>query len=194
MALAIGLVAGRPVTDQNGNILVDAGQRVTREMAERVRAAGRLPSLVASVLLGLVQDVAERLQILRSETPQGKEETALGTVEAYAEARQWVGRVAMIDVTDVRGNIVIPSGTRLTEAHIRLAREHRLLDALKQSASLPQPEELVPAIRNGTAVTRSQPSDTNLQAPSSRARLPLIDLPVRSAEDNADPAAEEPSR
>lgn len=182
MALVIGSVAGLTVSDANGATLVEAGQTITREMAEQARAEGRLSALVKAVAAAGVQDLRERLDSLRRQTPEGQEEARLDSVDDYAEARRYVGRVAVCDITDIRGRVVIPVGTRITEQHVRLAREHGLLRALIHSASLVQPV-------HSPAPASAPPSDGDDRTsdatpdPSARVRLPLLDMPEATRPD-----------
>jgi len=174
-ALVVGQVAGKTVLDDEGCPIVEAGMRITPDMTERARLVGRLHALVGAVATANVQDLRERLDQARQNTAAGQEETALDCVEDYAEARQCVGRVAVTDVTDVRGAVVIRGGTRLDEGHIRAAREARLLRALIVSASMPQPEpaEPSPSTPAHPEADASPPPD-----PSRRPRLPLVDMPA----------------
>lgn len=172
MAFVIGQVAGRTVRDADGVVIVDAGQTISKEIAEHARAVGRLGALVGAVAAAGVQDVRERWEELRRRTPEGQEEQQLDSVEDYAEARRMVGRVTGCDVSDVRGHVVIPRGTRVTEEHVRLARELRLLRALIYSASLPQPVE-----SRDDAVERRSSADDPIPDISKRPRLPLVEMP-----------------
>jgi len=179
IAFAIGKTAGRAVTDDAGNVIVDAGFKITPEMAERARQSGKLQALVASVANAGLQDLQEKLDQVRQATPEGQEDAALDSIADYAEARRYVGRTTGVDVTDVRGNVVIPAGTCLTEADVRRARQHGLLQALVHSVQL-----------SAAAPKETPEPDVKAEAeeplpdPAGRARLPLVDMPHR--EDGTD--------
>lgn len=187
IALVVGQVAGRTVMDDEGAVLVEAGQIITTEIAERARAAGRLGALVACVAAAGMQDLRERIETLRAQTPEGQEELALESVDLYAEARQYVGRVTGTDVTDVRGNVVIAAGTRLREEHVRLARERRLLGALIASASVAQREALeVPGPKAPPEERDAAHEET--APPVERRRLPLLDPSVHDSTEPKTPS------
>jgi hypothetical protein len=173
-ALVIGQVAGKAVLDEDGKPIVEAGLRITPQMAERARRCGRLHALVGAVAAAGAQDLRERLDDARRATAEGREQTALDSVEDYAAAREYVGHVAVADVTDVRGAVVIRAGTRLDESHIRAAREARLLRALIASASMPQPTsaDASPDVSTTRNAEVEPPRD-----PTKRARLPVVDMP-----------------
>jgi len=189
IALIVGQVAGRTVRDSEGGVLVEAGQTITAEIAERARAAGRLGALVACVAAAGIQDLQERLDALRAETPEGKEQLALESVDLYAEARHYIGRDTGTDVTDVRGNVVIPAGTRLREEHVRLARERRLLNALIESASVAW-QGTHETSGPGTPEEGPSRAMEDEPLPVGRRRLPLLDP---SAPEGADGAKTPPS-
>jgi len=171
IALIMGKTAGRTVEDGTGGVVVEAGHAVDRDVVERALKSGRLGALVAAVATAQVQDIQERASQLRASSDDGREQGSLDTVEEYVRARSYVGRVAVVDVTDVRGAVVIPAGTRLTEDHVRQARSANLLGALVFSASQPQPAE-----STGSA-GKEQPqvaAETDVVSPPRR-RLPLLD-------------------
>lgn len=172
MALVLGQVAGKTVRGPAGKVLVEAGHRITEETAEEARRVGRLHALVSSVAAAGVQDLQERLEQIRRGTAEGREDAALNAVDDYVEARRCVGRVAVVDITDIRGNVVIEAGTRVREEHVLRARDHGLLRALVHSASLPQPAPRGEAEYRPSPEADAQPPDL-----ATRPRLPLVDQP-----------------
>lgn len=172
-ALVIGQVAGKTVCDEEGGIIVEAGMRITPEMAERAQECGLVHLLVGAAAAAGVQDLRERVDLARRSTPEGFEDSSLESVDDYAEARRYVGRIAVIDVTDVRGAVVVPGGSHVTEDHVRSARSHGLLRALIYSASQAQPE--APRTRSSSPAPAKPTSDA--PDPTERRRLPLVEAP-----------------
>ena len=107
----------------------------------------------------------------------------LDSIEEYAEARAYVGRYAGVDVTDIRGNVVIPTGRKLTDDDIRTARDVGLFSALIFSAQQPYTpsvvvEEEKPRVRGPF---ESEPEGvTTAESVQPRKRLSLVD-PIEPA-------------
>jgi len=171
IALIMGKTAGRTVEDETGGVIVEAGHAVDRDAVERALKSGRLGAVVAAVATAQVQDIQERASQFRAASDDGREQGALDTAEEYVRARGYVGRVAVVDVTDVRGAVVIPAGTRLTEDHIHQARSADLLGALIFSASQPQPSA---STRSAAREERPVEAEVDVESPPRR-RLPLLD-------------------
>jgi hypothetical protein len=170
-AFVLGQVAGTTVQAADGTPLVEAGHRIDEGAVQRAIAEGKLGSLVSSVTTAHVQDLQERVSELRATTAEGTEQANLDSVEDYARARALVGSVAGVDVTDVRGNVVIGAGTRITEEDVRRARAAGLLGALTFSAAQPAATESSQA-GSGASSEQEMPEEA---PPPARKRLPLLD-------------------
>ncbi len=172
-AFVIGKVAGKAVRDAAGRTIVEAGDTIDAAVIEDATRSGRLPMLVAAVAAANVQDVQERFAQARDATDEGAEQSALETVEDYARARQCVGKVTGLDVTDIRGTVVVSAGTRITEDHVRTARAARLLNALMHSVSIPHgPPNTVGADSNAETVHPNHTDEPPV--PERRRTLPLV--------------------
>lgn len=137
--IALGKIAGRTVLDDEGAIIVDAGHLIDEEVLARAETAGRLRAVAAAALTGQVQDYRDRARERFEGTPEGQEARSFATMELFAEARNFVGRIAGLDVTDIRGSVVIPAGKKIEIEDVRAAREEDLLAALIYSAQQPAP-------------------------------------------------------
>lgn len=173
MALLVGLTAGRTVRDKTGVAIVEPGMVITPEVAERARQAGKLQALLAAAAAASMQDLQERWDQVRRSTAEGQEDAAMATIDEYAMARRYVGRVAVLNVTDVRGTVIIPAGKRLTEEDIQMAREHDLLLAVIHSATQPQVQSA-----EGQQPEATPREEDTAADPSRRPRLPLVEMPV----------------
>ncbi len=186
IAAVLGRRVGRRVLDGQGNVLAEAGDLITPEMAERARRAGKLPALIAAVVASEAQDLRERWDEWRLQTAEGQEEAALASVEDYAAARGRVGHVLTTDVTDARGHVILRAGKRLTEEDVRIARERGVLHALMASAS-PLPQSAASDADGELPRPAAREPDLPPE-PGDRPRLPLLDMPEaptehRSSED-----------
>lgn len=175
VALIIGSVAGRQVFDDHGLLIVDAGHIIDIEVIARARQAGRLQQVIAAAAVAGVQDVRERLTQLSQASPEVREATAHESAEVYAAARRYVGRTAGMDVTDIRGAVVIRRGTVLTEDDIRIARDRSLLRALIHSVEANEWDGSVASIESEPANSEATGSaETPLPT---RRKIPLVDIP-----------------
>lgn len=174
-AFARGKVAGVAVTDDAGNVLVDAGQRIDDATLERARQAGKLAALAGAVVKAQTQDAREAVQTQYARTDNAKEARLLDSVEDYREVRRYFGRILTMDVTDIRGNIVVPSGKTLEDADVQRARDAGLLSALLLAA-----EQSLPA-----ASTRDTPAPVSTYSPPPAPR-PAPTLLNAPDEDNAE--------
>lgn len=170
-----GKIAGSTVTDDAGNVLVDAGHVIDDDVIARAEAAGKLGALASAAAVAQTQDLKEKATEHFEQTPQGRENWALETAEAYAEARRYRGYIAGVDVTNIRGEVIIPAGKQLDEDDIRAAREADQLAALAFSAEQGGPAPY----RQVTATTAPEgkptaPVLTDPPAPPRRAPLPVI--------------------
>src|SRR5579884_1309126 len=134
-----GRVAGMSLIDAEGSSVVEAGQVVDDEVIARAEEADILGSLVASVIIGQAQDLTEKAAGHLGRTAIGQQLWAEGTAGEYAEALNYTGYVTADDVTDIRGNIIVPADKRIDETDIQAARAAgqlpALLFAVKQGGS-----------------------------------------------------------
>lgn len=144
---AHGKVAGVTVTDDAGNVLVEAGQRITDEVLAQAKRTGKIPALAASAMKGQGQDLKEQVQTQYARTDSAQEARLLDTVEEYSQSRRYLGRVLTMDVTDIRGNIIVPSGKTLEEEDVRRARDAGQIGAFLAAAeqSLPGSSDTTPS-------------------------------------------------
>jgi hypothetical protein len=143
-ALVRGKVSGKQVFDDEGTLLVDAGHIIDDSVIQHASDAGKLSQLVMAAGAARVQDFREAAQDKIDRTGGGQEARYLDSVEEYGAARGYIGKYAGVDVTDVRGNVVIPTGKKINEDDVRIAREAGLLSALvfaaQQPYTPPEPE------------------------------------------------------
>jgi hypothetical protein len=181
-----GKVAGVAVTDEEGNILVDAGHLIDDAVIERAVASNRLSALFNAAVTAKAQDFREKAAEIIAGTPQGRENQTLSQVEEYAEARRYVGRRAGMDVTDIRGKVIVEAGTEITEQVVIQAREANLLGALIFSAQQPAPAAESPILQD-RQTAESPPSPPEIPLPTerpvaSRATLPVVHPPANKRE------------
>ena len=131
---AHGKVAASDITDDAGNVLVGAGHRIDDAAIERVNAAGKMPALVAAVTTAQTQDLQERFKAGYEETPDGQGARNLADSEQYLEARHYIRYIAAIEVTDIRGTVIVPAGKVVEDEDVRKVREAGQLAALIYSA------------------------------------------------------------
>jgi hypothetical protein len=159
-AFVRGKVAGIPVTDEAGNMLVEAGQRIDDQILTQARAAGKIAALASSVLKAQAQDARETVQTHYARTETAREARLLESVEEYREVNRYLGRTLTLDVTDIRGNIVVPSGKTLDREDVDRAREMGLLAALLSVA-----EQSLPATAPQGGVPLPSPASAPRRAP-----------------------------
>lgn len=133
-AFALGKIAGMEVTDPRGTILVEAGQRIDEAIVARAYECGKVGALGAAALEAQKQDLKEKVQSQYAHTESGRESQLLETVDDFAEVHRYLGRATTMDVTDIRGNILVPSGKVLDVADAQLARDAGQLGALLVAA------------------------------------------------------------
>lgn len=141
-AFALGRVAGVTVTDAQGKPIVEAGQRIEEAHVAQAYQCGKVAALGASALQGQKQDLKEKVQAQYARTETGREAQLLDSVEDFEEVHRYLGRATTMDVTDIRGNILVPAGKVLDAADAELAREAGQLGALAVAA-----RESVPVAR-----------------------------------------------
>lgn len=173
-ALVRGRVAGQAVRDDSGELIADAGQTIDETILERAAKAGKLPALVAAVAMGQAQDLKERASELYARSADGKEQRALDSVEDYAAARRYLGHYTGMDVTDIRGNVVVPADTKIGEENIRAAREAGLLQALVFAARQGGKAARTPATPATAEPGYQPPPDL---PPARRKKLPIVKQP-----------------
>lgn len=157
-----GKIAGVAVTDEAGNTLVQAGQRIDDQVLAKARAAGKISALASSVVQAKAQDARETVQTHYAKTENAKEARLLESVEDYREATRYLGRTMPQDVTDIRGNIVVSSGKTLDREDVDRAREMGQLAALVAVA-----EQSLPT----TGTPSSAPTPSTVPAPRPAPRL-----------------------
>ena len=150
-ALVRGKVSGKQVFDDEGTLLVDAGHIIDDSVIERASDAGKLSQLVMAAGAARVQDFREAAQDQIDRTGGAQEARYLDSVEEYGAARSFIGRYTGVDVTYFRGNVVIPTGKKINDDDVRIARDAGLLSALvfaaQQPYSPPEPEPEPPRVR-----------------------------------------------
>jgi hypothetical protein len=182
-----GKVAGVAVTDEAGNVLVDAGHLIDDAVIERAVAANRLSALFNAAVTARAQDFREKAAEIIAGTPQGRENQTLSQVEQYAEARRYVGRRAGMAVTDIRGTVIVEAGTEITEQVVIQAREANLLGALIFSAQQPAPAAETP-VRKEESPAETSPIEAEIPLPTerpvtARTTLPVVHPPVKRSEE-----------
>ena len=168
-AFALGKIAGITVTDGQDNTIVEAGQRIDEAMIARAYACGKVAALGASALQGQKQDLKEKVQAQYARTESGREAQLLNSVEDFAEVHQYLGRATTMDVTDIRGNVLVPAGKVLDAADAQIARDAGQLGALLAVAreSIPAPRPTEGPEHSYTPVARPQRPRTLLGDPES---------------------------
>jgi hypothetical protein len=175
-AFARGKIAGTAVLDDAGEMIVDAGHPIDDAVIERAAVAGKLRALAVSAGMAQVQDAREKARDHLAQTLDGREARALDSVDDYVAARRYVGRTAGVDVTDIRGNVIVPAGKEIKEEDVRLAREAGLLSALVYSAQQAAPVPTPPAVAEPERADEEFRSQT-LAVPQRRSSLPLVSPP-----------------
>jgi hypothetical protein len=134
IAISRGKTAAKAVYNDAGELIVDAGHPIDDAVIERARTAGKLNALTAAAVSSQAQDFRERARNAYAATPEGTEARSMASSDQYLEARQYIGRVAAVDVTDLRGNIIVPAGMKIDDDYVRAAREAEQLGSLIYSA------------------------------------------------------------
>jgi len=141
-AFVRGKIAGSPVLDDQGGMIVDAGRLIDDSVIDRAARAGKLHALAKAAGAAQLQDLKEKASEQIAATEGGQESRSLDSVDDYVAARRYVGWTTAFDVTDIRGNLVVPTGKEVTEEDVRRCREAGLLSALvyaAQRGSRPDP-------------------------------------------------------
>ena len=173
-ALVRGKIVAQDVMDGSGSVIVAAGHVIDDAVIERALAAERVPALVAAAAAAQTQDLRERLQGEYDRTPAGQDRRNLADSDEYIEARQYIRYVAAVEVTDIRGNVLVPAGKVIQDGDIRAVREAGQLAALIYSAQQSGPPSLTgdvvappsvptnlpPRRRTATPLSESFDSDT----------------------------------
>ena len=143
-AFALGKVAGITVTDADGVAVVEAGQRIDASMLALAQRAGKISALAASALQAQGQDIKEKVQAQYAQTDSARESRLLDSVEEFAAVHRYMGRELTMDVTDIRGNVIVPAGKILEAEDAQRAREAGQLSALLVAAeqSVPSAQPL----------------------------------------------------
>jgi hypothetical protein len=139
IALARGKTAGKTVCSDSGEVLVEAGHVIDDEAIARAKAAGKLGALAGAAVTSQAQDIKERTRAAYHATAEGTEARSLASSDQYIEARGYIGWVAAVDVTDIRGNLIVPAGRKIDDEYVRAAREADQLASLIYSAQQSPP-------------------------------------------------------
>jgi hypothetical protein len=167
-----GKIAGTTITDDAGNVIVDAGHRIDDAAIQRAEKTGKLHALIASVSSAQFQDLKEKAKDQMDHSQDGTESRNFNSIEEYAKARIYVGHIAGVDVTDIRGAVLIPAGTEISENDVRAAREAGLLSALVYAAQQPYTAPEPPPTVDGDG-TPTKPA-AKAAGPTKRASLPFV--------------------
>lgn len=134
-----GKVSAKTIADDRGQIIVDAGHRIDDAVIQRAQAAGKMHALLAAAVTAQAQDVREQVQKRYESTPDGQEAQSMATSDQYLEARNYIGRIAGVDITDIRGNVLVPAGKEIKDEDVRLVRDAGQLTALIYAAQQAAP-------------------------------------------------------
>ena len=140
-----GKVAGKTVMDDSGVVIVEAGHVIDDSAIERAASAGKMHLLTSTVVTAKAQDFKEKAQDAFAQTDSGQENRSLNSVDQYVEARRYIGRYTGMDVTDIRGAVLIPMGKQINDQDVAFARESGQLGALIYAAQQPLPEGFLEA-------------------------------------------------
>ena len=170
-AFALGKVAGVTVADAQGVAIVEAGQRIDASMIALAQQCGKIAALAASALQAHGQDLKEKVQAQYAQTETAKESRLLESVEEFAEVHRFMGRELTMDVTDIRGNVLVPSGKVLDVEDAQRAREAGQLSALLVAAeqSVPSTQPLGSMAVSYVPAATAQRPRTLLTGPESEA-------------------------
>ena len=158
VSLIKGKAAAVDVIDDRGNLILAAGGIVDDAVLKRAAEAGAVPRLTASVLSAATQDLKERVRSEYERTPEGQDRRSLATSEEYIEARAYIKWIAAVEVTDIRGHILVAAGKEIDDEDVRLVREAGQLGALiysaQQSGPPPLSVKVPPPVTEGGRVVR----------------------------------------
>lgn len=132
--LTLGKVVSKDFYDKDGKLLVVAGGKIDQSVLDAVNRDGKMHELLAIVVTAQVQDQQEKMKTAFEATPEGIDAHNSANSEQYLEARAYIRYVAAIDVTDIRGNILVPAGKEIDDEDVRLARDEDQLASLVYSA------------------------------------------------------------
>ncbi len=173
-AFARGKVAGTAVHSDDGTLIIDAGHLIDEAVLANAERAGKLGAVAVSAGTAQMQDLKEKATDTLANTQNGREARSLDSVEEFQEALAYVGRYTGVDVTDIRGNIIIPAGKKIDPEDVRAAREEQLLSALIYSAQqghAPAPGSSGPIAEPSTSPGLGYPATTPTPK---RAALPVV--------------------
>lgn len=165
-ALVRGKIAARDVFDDSGKLLVGAGREIDDTVIEKATAAGQMPAIMAAAAAAQGQDIREKLQGGYGRTTEGQERRNLADSDDYIEARRYIRSIAGVEVTDIRGNVLVPAGKAIEDEDVRRVREAGQLAALIYSAqqSSQPPIQVEPGTR---------PAEPGHLPPRRRTAVPL---------------------
>ncbi len=163
VAMARGKTASRAVTTDSGELIVDAGHIIDDAVIAYAKQTGRLPALVAAAVASQAQDLREKARSAYDATPDGIEAKSLASSDQYIAARAYIGWIAATDVTDIRGNTIVPAGKKIDDEDVRAVRQAEQLSALIYSAQQSPPPSrpvVAPPPKGPVVVTPSQAQRT----------------------------------
>ena len=166
-----GRVAGTAVHADDGSLIVDSGHLIDDPVIARAERAGKLGALVVSAGAAQMQDLKEKASETLSNTQDGREAHSLNSVDEFREALGYSGRYTGVDVTDIRGNVVVPAGKKIDAADVRAARDAGLLSALIYSS---QQGHATAEAAKSEASSSPDASAPTPAPPKKRASLPII--------------------
>ena len=176
MAFVRGKVAGKTVLDDDGGVIVEAGHVIDDSAIERAVSCGKLNALTSTVVKAKAQDLKERAQDAYARTDDGQESRSLNSVDQYVEARRYIGRYTGMDVTDIRGAVLIPMGKQINDDDVSRAREAEQLGALIYAAQQPLPDGFLEA-REAEAAAEPQYKHQEAATYHRPKPLPLVGPP-----------------
>lgn len=148
-----GRVAGRDVPDDNGNILVEAGQTINDNIIARAQENGLMTDLAlaagraaAAAAYGAARDKVqagyEQVRPNRKAVAEGEEladraQVRLGPADE-SRARSLIGKTASLTVTDEGGLPIVEADSKVTAESVDRALAAGKLEELEQSVGVEQ--------------------------------------------------------
>ena len=116
-----GKKAGHPVTDNEGEYIVERGDLITDKVIEEARASDQLHYLMLAAVSTVVGEGGEAVEERLKE---------FGEVTLQHEIDYLRGKVVNCDVTDWEGNLLARAGDTLTDDYIECARRANAVQKL----------------------------------------------------------------
>lgn len=170
-AFVLGKVPGVDVSNDFGVVLAKAGVPVTQQILSECERAGRLGALASAVAKGVAQDLTETAKGHMGALPENREQRSVDDLDDYLAARAYIGATVGLDVTDMRGNVLLSAGTTLVDEHIRMVRDSGQLGALLYAVKQPYTPQSIPV--TDVQPVREAPKPTMPETPGKRTTLPM---------------------